>query len=99
MSGEAVVAVVTERASKRAAHIGQGAVDGVERLRTELETHPRLGRLVGSAGAGGSETYVTRIEPCNGTPGLTVSYLYISAPPPPAVAIALIVPDDSPLDG
>jgi hypothetical protein len=91
------VAVVTERAAARAKQLGPAAEQAVEELRAELEYAPRLGIRRGTRAQGG-ETYKTRIEPRPGMPGLAVSYLYIPQPPPPAVAIVTIVPDDVPED-
>ncbi|QES48097.1 hypothetical protein DEJ50_10015 [Streptomyces venezuelae] len=93
-SDQVAVAVVTERAQRRLKEFGEAATEAVEELRLELERSPRLGVRRGSSPATGHEVYKTRIEPRDGVPGLAVAYLYSPHPPPPAVAILMVVPDD-----
>jgi hypothetical protein len=80
------IAVVIARAAARAKVLGPAAEQAVEGLRAELEHNPRLGIRRG----------IRAREPRPNMPGLAVSYLYLPEPPPPAVAIVAIVPDDAP---
>ncbi|MDN3024940.1 hypothetical protein [Streptomyces sp. S.PB5] len=87
-----VVAVITESVVKCLELLGPVAGQAVEALRQELEGTPRLGVL--RCARGGQEVYKTRLERREGMPGLAVAYLYTLQPPPPAVAIITVTPDD-----
>ncbi|MFI5569883.1 hypothetical protein ACIA6T_21570 [Streptomyces sp. NPDC051740] len=90
------VVVVATAAAKRLQMLGPVARQAVEELRRELEDNPKLGIRRGPLHDSGSLTvYRTRLEPREGTPGLTVVYVYTPQPHPPAVAIMTITPDDA----
>ncbi|WP_142213606.1 hypothetical protein [Streptomyces sp. SLBN-118] len=96
MTGEEEQRVITEftdAARKRVEQMGGRAAAVVHELRAELEATPRLGRMVGVV-KGGTEIWVTRTEPRESLPGLTVTYVYTPEPPPPTAVIVSAVPDD-----
>lgn len=90
------IAVVAAAAAKRLQMLGPGARQAVEELRRELEENPKLGIRRGPMQGNGSLlVYRTRLEPREGTPGLTIVYVYTPQPHPAAVAIITITPDDT----
>lgn len=89
-----VVAVVSEVAAHRLELLGPAARLAIEGLLKELEAAPRLGVLRHVGADGRQEVYKTKIEPREGMPGLAVAYVYLPKPPPEAVVIISVTPDD-----
>jgi len=89
-----VVAVLSDVAAQRLDLLGPAARKAVEELLKELETVPRLGVLRHVGADGRQEVYKTKLEPREGMPGLAVAYVYLPVPPPAAVVIIGVTPDD-----
>ncbi|MFG2979785.1 hypothetical protein ACGFYQ_00795 [Streptomyces sp. NPDC048258] len=96
--GESVVVEITHAAAKRVAELGDEVSTAVEELRTELSATPRLGRLV-QVRPGGVQVWTTRIERRPTMPALSVTYVFVPEPRPPAAAVVSVVPDDTGADG
>ncbi|WP_405679720.1 hypothetical protein OG239_20115 [Streptomyces sp. NBC_00868] len=95
--GEPVVVEITHAAAKRVAELGDEVSTAVEELQTELSATPRLGRLV-QVRPGGVQVWTTRIEQRATMPALSVTYVFVPDPRPPADAIVSVVPDDTSAD-
>lgn len=91
--GEPVVVEITHAAAKRVAELGDEVSTAVEDLRQELSATPRLRRLV-QVRPGGVQVWTTRIEWRGTMPALSVTYVFVPGPWPPAAAIVSVVPDD-----
>ncbi|MGP3687782.1 hypothetical protein ACTVZO_24340 [Streptomyces sp. IBSNAI002] len=92
--GEPVVVETTRAAAKCVAELGADVSTAVDELKAELSATPRLGRPV-QVRPGGVQVWTTRIERRGMMPALSVRYVFVPEPRPPAAAIVAVVPDDS----